>query len=444
MSELRTRLRTVDRLPAPDLWSEATERAIAAPSTTSRPAWPSGHTWRLGLFVALLVLASIGVAVVGSLIRTPELPSQRLPGNGWVAYPQPYGGNTGSPSLIYLVREGEEPRIFNGPQRNPDQRQTCPAFSPDGTRLAYAERTGYRDGKGWSRSFIVIVAMDPSGMPVGSQVRIQLAADEEPCPHWSPDSERIAWTGGGSLWTAHADGSAPVDLGALSPDYVGWPPTFAWSPDGEAIAGVRGTNGSELWLIPVDGGAPALIYSARGSEIRGVSWSPDGTRLAIGEDSSIRPTPLPDGESYPNAEQEWAVWVIRADGAGEPVRVGDGDGPVWSPRGDRLAYVAEVSTSTIRQVGQIVVVSPDGRNEIRLPSVSDGERVWSPSEGPVWSPDGRRLLYIGSTGLGGWGDSTLVSVAANGEHEPVLLGGRWFQEYYWGLSWQATKPSDGD
>ena len=68
--------------------------------------------------------------------------------------------------------------------------------------------------------------------------------------------------------------------------------------------------------MPVDGTAPRRLH---GSPASTVSWSPDGTRLVV---RALRGT-----------------LVINASDGVVEATLPPGSQPVWSPRGDRIAYV---------------------------------------------------------------------------------------------------------
>jgi TolB protein len=98
------------------------------------------------------------------------------------------------------------------------------------------------------------------------------------------------------------------------------------------------------------------------------------------------------------------LYVMGADGA-SPRRISFGPGrystPVWSPRGDLIAFT--------RQTGgrfQIGVIRPDG----------SGERILSESyfeEGPTWAPNGRVLMFHRDTP---GGESSMWAVDVSGRN----------------------------
>ena len=77
-----------------------------------------------------------------------------------------------TPMDIYLVREGAAPRRIAGSDDG-FTRAVCPTFSPDGTRLAYAESTGttgvVSNSYVWANRAVVVVALDATGVPAGGR-----------------------------------------------------------------------------------------------------------------------------------------------------------------------------------------------------------------------------------------------------------------------------------
>ena len=76
---------------------------------------------------------------------------------------------------------------------------------------------------------------------------------------------------------------------------------------------------------------------------------------------------------------------MNADGSGQK-RISFGQGrystPVWSPRGDLIAFTKQIGGRF-----QIGVMRPDGSGERIL---TDGYQI----EGPTWAPNGRVLMFF--------------------------------------------------
>jgi Tol biopolymer transport system component len=108
---------------------------------------------------------------------------------------------------------------------------------------------------------------------------------------------------------------------------------IAWSPDGDVLVLDGYHGGNELAVVAADGSFErVLVEGSSFEEPSAPVWSPDGRRIAF-----VR-TP---GESD---DLSLEFWVIGAAGRGE-VRVGvgdlgswSGDGPVWSPDSQRVAW----------------------------------------------------------------------------------------------------------
>ena len=83
--------------------------------------------------------------------------------------------------------------------------------------------------------------------------------------------------------------------------------------------------------------------------------------------------------------------------------------PVWSPKGDRIAFM---------RMGQLYTMSPDG-SDVQSVSVIDMDLARVP---PVWSPDGQRLAFVVNEGeIYPRDERNVYTVRLNGT-EPVKVG----------------------
>jgi Tol biopolymer transport system component len=103
------------------------------------------------------------------------------------------------------------------------------------------------------------------------------------------------------------------------------------------------------------------------------------------------------------------IYVMAATG-GQAQRISFRDGaystPVWSPRGDYIAFTKQTQGRF-----SIGIMRPDG----------SGERILTEgyhNEGPTWSPNGRVIMFFRD--LGGDGGPTLYTVDVSGRNEQPL------------------------
>ena len=129
------------------------------------------------------------------------------------------------------------------------------------------------------------------------------------------------------------------------------------------------------------------------------SFSPDGKNLVFNSDRG-------------GSQQ---LYVMTVDGKNVR-RISFGNGryatPVWSPRGDLIAFT-KIGDGKFR----IGVMKPDG----------SGERLLTNSyqdEGPTWSPNGRVLMYFRQERYeddGSGGETSLWSVDLTGYNERRMM-----------------------
>ncbi len=189
-----------------------------------------------------------------------------------------------------------------------------PAFSPDGTKLAFHSRQSDING----------LRVADQGGRNGTNITKFL---EDGLPTWGPDGTQVAF---GSTresdrrprvfttWAGGVADSVQVTLGEAP----------AWSKQGFiAYHGCDPSGGNcGIWRVaPNGGGASGLTTSESDTA---PAWSPDGTQLAF---MSAR-----DGN--------WEVYKMNGDGS-QPVRLtsnGANDGiPAWSPDGSTIAFVSD-------------------------------------------------------------------------------------------------------
>ena len=111
-----------------------------------------------------------------------------------------------------------------------------PQYSPDGTRIAYAEQTS---SNGYD---IFTIPANGGGLPLD----VTNVAGNERSPTYSPSGQTIVYTSGGELFSVPASGGTPTDL-----QVAGTAPTFA--PDGTKIAFVNAAGHLAIMAATVGG-----------------------------------------------------------------------------------------------------------------------------------------------------------------------------------------------
>jgi Tol biopolymer transport system component len=254
-----------------------------------------------------------------------------------------------------------------------------PAWSPDGTRLAFAHSFLGTD----------IFIMNADGTD------LRKCTDDEADDHemsWSPDGTKIAFA---SNRTVVQSGSSDYDIFVMNADCTGLTqvtdnPTDdrepAWSPDGTTIAfssggvgtpGVNKLSGNyDIFVINPDGrGQRRLTYDRRDDQ--NPAWSPDGTRIAWKRDRAGA-----DKLLVMNADGSRAFQLVTdATGGEELSRDGLPDGsPAWSPDGSKLVFSSQRTGNT-----EILLVNADGSGMMKLTDdrANDDEPAWHPRRTPA-------------------------------------------------------------
>jgi TolB protein len=212
-------------------------------------------------------------------------------------------------------------------------------------------------------------------------------------PAWSPDGRWIAVAMHGDIWKVPAEGGEAIAL-TRGPAYHFEP---AWSPDGRTIAFTMDTAGNlDLGTVPADGGSVSRLTTGREVDLE-PAWTRDGTAIvfvsARGRGFDILSMRIANG----------AVTPVVAD-AGDQIQ------PAVSPDGKTLAYVSPVAGRL--GSGGMWTRPLDGSGAPVLVHYEESEYRMR----PVWTPDGRALLY--GTDEMGSNDIAIVPVAGG---NPIVL-----------------------
>jgi Tol biopolymer transport system component len=286
----------------------------------------------LGVSIALLFLASV---------LLPTRPSAQT---------------TSPEGKIVFVRPGTEPsdHCFGQPcadiwvmdadgsnQTNltntPDSNEGQPAWSSDGTRIAFSSDQDEIGG------FTDIWVMNADGSDRTNLTKTPDTPDadnfHEYQPSWAPSGTQIAFVREvrGVIFSEQAD-IFVMDTDPTTNDATNRTNTDAteidpaWSPDGTkiAFAGVR-NRGFEIVTMDPDGQNETILTgdSFNGDD-RAPDWSPDSTKVVFMKQCQG----LCD-------DFAWEIWAVNSDGSGDTNltdQPSDDMGPAWSPDGTEIMF----------------------------------------------------------------------------------------------------------
>lgn len=239
-------------------------------------------------------------------------------------------------------------------------------------------------------------------LSIGAQKQITYEPGLEIDPDISPDGKMVAFsmgpTGNTRIAVRQVSGGRPILITSDLPGIQRWP---RWSPDGAQIAFF---SDGAVYVMPALGGAPRKIISgAANRSAYSPCWSPDGNRIAYVQNRAIHIFNIRTGKSEKIAEVKEAHCLS------------------WSPDGSKIAYTsgnlpfvfssfelpeAEYALIGNKAPSEIHILLLSGKKDIQI--LSDNYLNMS----PVWTPDGRQLLFISNRG--GARDVYQIPLSGNG------------------------------
>lgn len=242
-----------------------------------------------------------------------------------------------------------------------------PAWSPDGTQIAYASR---RDGN-WD--LYVMNVADPAAEPF----RLTFGLEFQAAPVWSPDGLFIAYESyqGENLdiYVVAVDGSQPPQRLPEMSDGPDFAP--AWSPVGRQIAYVSWRDGSQdIFVFDLDTQQTRNLTATPERHEDYPAWSPDGDLLAYSAvDAGIE-----------------KVFVRGVDtGAGPAEVLRQGRAPDWSPDGAAIVYAVDSIDGTQ------FIVAPYGGSGVTTGVTA----INLPGSDPTWTQTALPAALVNAGGV---------------------------------------------
>jgi len=247
--------------------------------------------------------------------------------NGLIAWTRPFFLTD---SEIYVMNpDGTGMR----PLTNNRSNDADPAWSPDGSQVAFESVTGdvfdlyvvQADGSGWYQVTDEVNRTDVQ-------------------PSWSPDGTTLVFSrqkmdGTGSISLVSATGGAITPL-TNEQRFNAHP---VWSPDGSTILWESDRSGNhDLWLMNADGSNQRNLTNTPDVQESNPNWSPDGTKIAF---DSCTATSWP----CPGGSVDYNVFVMNADGSGVIQLTFSPKidlNPAWSPDMRKIVYRSDASGNT--------------------------------------------------------------------------------------------------
>lgn len=272
-------------------------------------------------------------------------------------------------------------------------------------------------------------------------------------PAWSPDGTKVAFvrliaeevaTGGGggldsdtSYYTVFTYGIYTVDYNGGNLTQIKYTGTtfvndLTWSPDGAKLAYVQGADttfagrlqacygNSYIYTVnAVAGGASTLIAAAA----NGIdpSWSPDGTKIFYAVNNNSEDYGIYSVDLSTNAVQRLTIDNLPpAD-------------PEISPDGTRIAYAVNYKedqclAGNMSTMGPTTIYTYRGNLIVYNIQQNTFVTLANGASSPVWHPSGNLILYVSSQG-GEWseegGEQELTTITTAGTNRTLIQNWQW-------------------
>jgi Tol biopolymer transport system component len=438
-----------------DAWWQSDRRQAAEKEAAAAGRFPPRAVW-IGALATLGVLAAAWLATT-QLVTSSDPPARasRLlslvndvthlsfsPDGENLAFI--WAGEKAPSADIYALFSGE-----SAPSRLSARagEECCPAWSPDGSQIAFIRRAGAETGiylvparggeekklfplrdiryfdLAWSNDGQFLFFAAPDEVPGPTRILRLRLADLKVTALTSPPKEtdndsRFALSADGRFlafirheWQFSTIYVMPVSGGSTVKVFSekSWIGRLAWCPEEQCLmfSSDRG-GGSRLWRVALSGGEPEL-------------WNLAG-------ESAWFPVVAPRGNRLAFVQERWVVNLtqLELDSPRGPVRatttispsMHSDVAPQYSPDGKRVVFNSNRSGRM-----ELWAAAVDGSQLVQLTSFRTGNAAR-----PVWSPDGSQILFQWQgalTVISAGGASGSEVQLTNGSHPAWSRDGKW-------------------